>query len=717
MTKKKINRKSTGILNIFADGGDIGKGIGEAISAGGTMIGTASELASNPGNQSIEGRIKSAESYKVTANNNDDLMSAWNSYSPLEEVSFEEVRGVTPGQEIGNALSSIGTGAMAGGTIGGPLGALIGAGVGILANGIASSIGNIKAQKDTEEYNKRIELANARNLAALQDRTKSVDMQNDLLAFSNYAAYGGPLEFAEGGKIHIKPSKRGTFTAAAKRHGKSVQAFASQVLANKDRYSSAMVKKANFARNASKWKHDYGGYLYDDGGNLYTLIPNIGQHGGNFSNGVTLINNGGTHEENPYEGVPMGTAPDGLPNLVEQGEVKFNNYIFSNRLYATKEILNKYRLPLSYDGHSFADIAERLNKESSERPNDPISKRGLFSMMTRLQNAQESMRIDNKGNKYSKGGYMFYAGGYDDIYSNPTGSKMYGNPNDLPLNNDNTISDYKITTNKNTNKNKSNKANASWLRYLPVVGSGIGVITDVLGLTNTPDYSGINLIGNVADNIPDVSYTPIGNYLTYKPLDRNYYLNMLNSQAGATRRAVVNQSGGNRATAMAGLLAADYNALNSLGNLARQSEEYNQAQRERVAAFNRGTDQFNSEMAFKAAMANRDNDKTRLQARIAQAQLKDQTEARASAGMSANITNLFDSLGDIGREEFARAMIVNNPALYYSIDSSGHITYKNGYGTLSEYEKAEIREAAEKEKKKRNNKKKSEGGYLTIRRK
>lgn len=62
----------------------------------------------------------------------------------------------------------------------------------------------------------------------------------------------------DGGQIHIKESKKGTFTAAAKAHGKSVQAFASQVLANKDNYSPAMVKKANFARNASKWHSDGG---------------------------------------------------------------------------------------------------------------------------------------------------------------------------------------------------------------------------------------------------------------------------------------------------------------------------------------------------------------------------------------------------------------------------------------------------------------------------
>lgn len=64
----------------------------------------------------------------------------------------------------------------------------------------------------------------------------------------------------DGGKIHIAPSKRGTFTAAAKKHGKSVQAFASQVLAHKENYSPAMVKKANFARNAAKW-HAEGGIL------------------------------------------------------------------------------------------------------------------------------------------------------------------------------------------------------------------------------------------------------------------------------------------------------------------------------------------------------------------------------------------------------------------------------------------------------------------------
>lgn len=70
-------------------------------------------------------------------------------------------------------------------------------------------------------------------------------------------------EYGNGGGIHIDPSKKGTFTSAAKRHGMGVQEFAQRVLSNKDNYSAAMVRKANFARNAAKW-HGEGGDLDDN---------------------------------------------------------------------------------------------------------------------------------------------------------------------------------------------------------------------------------------------------------------------------------------------------------------------------------------------------------------------------------------------------------------------------------------------------------------------
>jgi hypothetical protein len=94
--------------------------------------------------------------------------------------------------------------------------------------------------------------------------------QQSPMMYGGDMAYGGSMnngmmsydnQYAKGGGIHINPSKRGTFTAAATKHGKSVQGYASQVLANKENYSPAMVKKANFARNAAKWKHEEGGIV------------------------------------------------------------------------------------------------------------------------------------------------------------------------------------------------------------------------------------------------------------------------------------------------------------------------------------------------------------------------------------------------------------------------------------------------------------------------
>ena len=54
--------------------------------------------------------------------------------------------------------------------------------------------------------------------------------------------------------IHIKKKNRGKFTAAAKRAGMGVQAYARKILrAPKGKYSSTLRKRANFAANAAKW--------------------------------------------------------------------------------------------------------------------------------------------------------------------------------------------------------------------------------------------------------------------------------------------------------------------------------------------------------------------------------------------------------------------------------------------------------------------------------
>lgn len=501
--------------------------------------------------------------------------------------------------------------------------------------------------------------------------------------------------FKDGGGIHIKKANRGKFTKYC--GGKVTSAC---IAKGKRSSSPAVRKRATFAANARKWHADggYMGYSYDENyapiGTLYTgaydsltTHPDALTNGGVFSDGVTVVGEGGSHEENPLTGVPMGVAPDGQPNLVEEGEVIFNDYVFSNRLHPSEELLKSVNLPSKYKDNTFASIAEKINKEPKERPYDPIARRGLLANMSKLMQAQEEVKAIKEAK--TEGRQFAYGGDTD---WDPTLL------DDSPF----TWEDYVATqgdadTKPNDAQPSSTRKGIGLdaLRYAPALGAGVGVISDLFGWTNKPDYSNADMIVDAVSGLPTIEAEPIGNYLSYNPFDRDFYINKLNQQSSATRRALQNTSGGNRLNAQAGILAADYNYGQSIGDLARQAEEYNLAQRERVESFNRGTNQYNSESALRAAGMNQQNREMKLRAIMQAAGMREEAGARSSAAKSANLTNFFDSLGDIGREEFSRNMIESNPALGYTIDRSGKVRYKKPKsGTKS--------------------KKKSKGGYLTY---
>lgn len=183
--------------------------------------------------------------------------------------------------------------------------------------------------------------------------------------------------FALGGGIHIKKSHRGLFTKEAKEHGMGVQEFASHVLANKDKYSPEVVKRANFARNATKFAL---------GGDMQT-------NGSDFSNGLMHIDAGLSHEENPYDGVQLGTDVQGKPNLVEEGETIFDDYVFSKRIKADAQTKKRFHVGKNAD-ISYADLSKKLEKESTERPNDAISQAGLEKQMHDLADEQERQKSE-----------------------------------------------------------------------------------------------------------------------------------------------------------------------------------------------------------------------------------------------------------------------------------------------------------------------------------
>lgn len=227
---------------------------------------------------------------------------------------------------------------------------------------------------------------------------------------------------------------------------------------------------------------------------------------------------------------------------------------------------------------------------------------------------------------------------------------------------------------------------ATWMRYAPVFGAGIMSLTDALGLTNKHDYTYANKLEAAANRLgyaPDIRAPYIGDYMRYRSLDRLFYANQLQANARATDRGLMNTAGGNSGAAAAGLLANGYNSQLGLGNLYRQGEEYNLNQYAQAKDFNRRTNMFNAQMGLEAAMANA---RYRQQAGSAQlsglaqaAALRDAIDQRVGASRSANLTNFLQSLGNIGRENFAMNQINWDRSRRYKGKLNGTSWYDSPY--------------------------------------
>lgn len=649
-----------------------------------------------------------------------------------------------------------------------------------------------KSKKLTNKLRAQAEVANTR---LYNNFNQAADVTNEnqfLQSMYNVGALGSPL-FKEGG-IMIKKENRGKFTESANRANMGVQEYARHILANKEDYSPTLIKRANFARNAAKW-NAFGGDL-----NTY---------GGTYNGGLEYINNGSTHENNILGGVPMGSDRDGTPNLVEEGETIWNDYVFSNRLKVPETLTDKYKLSKDI---TFAEASKKLGKEIAETPNDPISKRTFNFFMQDLQQSQEEVKakkelskakrqfnklspqeqleilnggpvqgdntlLANPNNEpqqfaeggntdrnwlfdtmwegapeyqdsYLKGNIPYYQGKISDksysvkdientdnyknftkyaltlpdthsywqTLSNKTGKDVtYLKNNYERLRNDGKLGWVHRTPLYNTDYNikvpdletpqqraqelntmiqdfptrepriyqeeENNDLLPTWMRYAPIVGSAIGTISSLL---SKPDESSANAIltaAREAGQYTPISFNPIGDYITYNPFDRDYYINKLNAESGAARRAIINQSSGNRGNAIASILASDYNAQNQLGALARQAEEYNLAQRQKVAEFNRGTNMFNTEGIFKA---NTTNQAARMQARNTLLQgtmqaerLRQAARQQLAAERSANLTNLFNNLGNIGRENMNFNILNTSAAFPWAMTNKGESKYKS----------------------------------------
>lgn len=707
MAKKKIKRRSNMPSNMFENGGktwgqqssgqfsnafkreNLGSSIGSIGGAIGGMAQTGISNAQIADTSGIESQIEAQKNMTIGASSNEDLLSEWGSWTKVkDDYTWKDVRGGNTGQRLTGTLGAAGQGAAAGASVGGPIGAIVGGVVG-LGSAIGGWLGgNRKAKRKARRLNREAKEANERALSSFEERANTIDAQNDFNILANFSAYGGPLEFgsgaigyefdnrylnnqemsaiakqrltslpnsfqtlpemntynafAEGGGIHIKKKNRGKFTEYC--GGKVTEAC---IRRGKNSSNPTTRKRATFAQNARNW-NAFGGWL--------------NTQGGDFTNGVTFIDEGGSHEENPYQGIQIGVDPEGAPNLVEQGEVVYDDYVFSDRMEIPDDIRKEYKLR----GKTFAKAAKSAQRESEERPNDPLSTKGLQAAMERIAEAQEEVRnrerIKNiKSNRFDKGGPINPA----PIFTNPYlenselpneigGFTAYGTTfGNAPMTKEelNNFEKNRRDYMKSLDNEERGRKRQTWTRYAPIIGSGLASLSD---LFSRPDYGSADMIGGVGLGAEAAGYAPIGNYLSYRPLDRDYYINKMSQQAAATRRALQNTSGGNRLNAQAGILAADYNYGQSIGDLARQAEEYNQQLRERVEAFNRGTNMFNTETGLKASMFNAESRNAAKRARLGQAttaaQMRQAIKDQDAARRSANITNFLQGLGDMGWE-------------------------------------------------------------------
>lgn len=133
----------------------------------------------------------------------------------------------------------------------------------------------------------------------------------------------------------------------------------------------------------------YNNNHYASGGTINRFDYGGSMNGLEMPTNMQYYENGGTHEENPNGGIQVGVDSQGNPNLVEEGEFRWNNDIFSDRIEVDPKILSEFGAPKARKDESYANLAKRVADSSKEGLNDPITKRTVDANLNKVFNAQE----------------------------------------------------------------------------------------------------------------------------------------------------------------------------------------------------------------------------------------------------------------------------------------------------------------------------------------
>ena len=325
-----------------------------------------------------------------------------------------------------------------------------------------------------------------------------------------------------------------------------------------------------------------------------------------LADGGSLVEfkNGGSHEENPFGGIPQGYNENGDLNLVEQGETKWNDYIFSDRNKLSKA--QRFGLPGMLNNRTFSSAAKTIQKESKERPFDLISKRGLDKQMDYLISAQEEHNaISENTNQFKSGGQMNFKS--NKRVPGSQGVSMNGNPKTVK------------------------HGYGDWLRYAPVASNVIGLASDIASTPETIQTSKIEA-------------PLLTEKMSYDPIDQEYLTNKLTSNYSNLVDKIQGSSGGNRGVANASMIAAMNNLYDAYGDTAIKSKEYNRDMLSKTLEFNRATSQANAQMRMAADQYNANAEDRMIATNAAN------RAARRNA-IREQIAGLGENLGAIGTEQ------------------------------------------------------------------
>ena len=425
---------------------------------------------------------------------------------------------------------------------------------------------------------------------------------------------------------------------------------------------------------------------------------------------MTMFNVGGTHEQNPFGGIPQGIGANGKPNLVEEGEVKYKfmdgnkeEYIFPKRYKVSETVLKKANLPTKYKGQSYADIAKAIQKISEESPNNEISKRTSNELLRRLQSANEERvakaqelklakmfdslpnetklglmnqligQQENNVGEMKNGGCLVnkYDGEdtgklgislipEEELFLN-TFDRLKANNGLIGINTNNQAFNVPLL-NKSIGKQmeqsggekeveeKGKEGNAitptQFSRLRYAPAIGAGIGAITASL-QPADYSYAKQLENIASNYNPVSFNRISGYQKYTPYD----INLQNARTEAARQGMLRAAqSGNRANQTASMIAINNAVNNQKGMNYLNLVMANDARRREVDAFNNNINIANADIAQKEATINSSILGSKLSMLAQAAAARDASDTARATNIGTTWTNLFNNIGNVGKD-------------------------------------------------------------------